>query len=78
MYDVTSRASFDNVVMWLNELDVYANPNVVKMLVANKVDKPGRVVTAQEGLEFAQNRRMMFIEARLDAWLRWCCVWDSR
>ena len=55
--------------MWLNELDVYANPNVVKMLVANKVDKPGRVVTAQEGLEFAQNRRMMFIEARFDAWL---------
>ena len=50
--------------MWLNELEVYASPGVVKMLVANKIDKPGRLVSTQEGREFAQNRHMMFIEAR--------------
>eukprot|EP00042_Codosiga_hollandica_P048992 m.560005 g.560005 ORF g.560005 m.560005 type:complete len:140 (-) comp57785_c0_seq1:207-626(-) len=63
VYDVTSRASFQNVVMWLNELEVYSSPSVVKMLVGNKIDKPGRVVSTQEGLQYAENRRMMFIEA---------------
>ena len=31
VYDVTNRASFDNIIMWLNELEVYAGPNIVKV-----------------------------------------------
>jgi hypothetical protein len=44
VYDVTRRDSFDHVTAWLKELEVYATfPNLVKMLVANKIDlvRPG-------------------------------------
>lgn len=64
VYDTTDRASFDHITMWLNELEVYAtNANIVKMLVANKIDKPGRDVTTKEGTEFARDKAMLFIEA---------------
>ena len=33
------------------------------MLVANKIDKTGREVTRQEGLDFAKRHTMLFIEA---------------
>ena len=38
VYDVTNRASFDNVVRWLTEIDKYARENVNKLLVGNKAD----------------------------------------
>ena len=42
VYDVTSRASFTKLDMWLNELQTYANrTNIVKMLVGNKIDMVG-------------------------------------
>jgi len=64
VYDTTDRASFDHITMWLNELEVYAtNANIVKMLVGNKIDKPGRDVTTKEGTEFARDKAMLFIEA---------------
>ena len=32
--------------MWLNELETFANkPDIVKMLVANKIDKVRKVIT---------------------------------
>lgn len=64
VYDTTDRASFDHITMWLNELEVYAtNANIVKMLVGNKIDKPGRDITTKEGTEFARDKSMLFIEA---------------
>ena len=40
VYDVSSRESFEGLEVWLNELDAYATKkDVVKMLVANKIDK---------------------------------------
>lgn len=40
VYDVTSRETFNKLDIWLNELETFANkPNIVKMLVANKIDK---------------------------------------
>lgn len=40
VYDVSNRESFNDVTMWLNEVDVYATSDrLVKMLVANKIDK---------------------------------------
>ena len=39
VYDVSRKESFDHVTAWLAELEVYATfPNLVKMLVANKID----------------------------------------
>jgi hypothetical protein len=40
VYDASNRESFNDVTMWLNEVDVYSTSDrLVKMLVANKIDK---------------------------------------
>jgi Ras-related protein Rab-18 len=64
VYDVSSRETFSKLNIWLNELETFANkPDIVKMLVANKVDKQNREVTKDEGLKFARKHSMLFIEA---------------
>ena len=63
VYDVTSRDTFAHLDLWLNEADIYASPNIVKMVVANKIDKANRAVTKEEGLRFARKHSMLFIEA---------------
>ncbi|KAL6067976.1 Rab subfamily of small GTPases [Balamuthia mandrillaris] len=63
VYDVTSRKSFEHLVDWLNEVEMYCNKeDVVKLLVANKTDKRGREVTREEGTAFAKSRAMVYIE----------------
>ena len=65
VYDVSSRQSFENLEVWLNELDTYATKkDLVKMLVGNKIDKSSREVTRTDGLQFARRNSMLFIEAR--------------
>lgn len=40
VYDVTRRDSFNNLEVWLNEIEMYTtNPDVIKLLVGNKIDK---------------------------------------
>ena len=40
VYDVSSKDTFAKLDVWLNELETFANkPDLVKMLVANKIDK---------------------------------------
>ena len=40
VYDVSSKESFEGLEVWLNELDTYATKkDLIKMLVANKIDK---------------------------------------
>lgn len=64
VYDVSSRETFTKLDNWLNELETFANkPDIVKMLVANKIDKANREVTKDEGLKFARKHSMLFIEA---------------
>ena len=67
VYDVTNRDSFVRIEQWLTELDTYStNPSIVKMIVGNKCDmddQGARVVTKEEGLDFATKHQMMFIEA---------------
>ncbi|KAF2358601.1 Small GTP-binding protein domain [Trinorchestia longiramus] len=64
VYDVTNRHTFSKLDMWLSEVDTYATkPNLVRMLVGNKIDKPGREVSRDEGLTFARRHAMLFIEA---------------
>ncbi|UMM21264.1 hypothetical protein L5515_003021 [Caenorhabditis briggsae] len=64
VYDVTSRSSFEKLKHWMTEVDTYCtNDNVIKMMVANKIDMPNRTVTREEGLKFAKRHRTLFIEA---------------
>lgn len=64
VYDVSVRQTFEKLNEWLNECDTYATKqDLVRMLVGNKIDKQGREVTRQEGLQFAKRHSMLFIEA---------------
>nr|XP_025840525.1 ras-related protein Rab-26 isoform X1 [Vulpes vulpes]XP_025840526.1 ras-related protein Rab-26 isoform X1 [Vulpes vulpes] len=40
LYDVTNKASFDNIQAWLTEIHEYAQHNVALMLLGNKVSTP--------------------------------------
>ena len=65
VYDVSNRETFQNLEVWLNELDTYATKKgLVKMLVGNKIDKETRGVSRSDGLQFARRNSMLFIEAR--------------
>jgi len=63
-YDVTRRETFDNVKVWLEEVDNYStSEDIVKLLVGNKVDlEANRQVSKEDGLEFARQHNMLFIE----------------
>ncbi|KAJ9092661.1 hypothetical protein QFC21_006725 [Naganishia friedmannii] len=64
LYDVSSRQSFQALTSWFRELSTYTSPEVVKMIVGNKVDKEtfSREVSTKEGEEFAKRMNCQFIE----------------
>uniref|UniRef100_A0A7S3NND1 Uncharacterized protein n=1 Tax=Aureoumbra lagunensis TaxID=44058 RepID=A0A7S3NND1_9STRA len=64
VYDVTRRDTFVNLPRWLNEArQNSANPNLVLMLVGNKVDlEPQREISRAEGKAFADLNGMLFAE----------------
>mmetsp|Transcript_80940 Transcript_80940/g.164853 ORF Transcript_80940/g.164853 Transcript_80940/m.164853 type:complete len:205 (+) Transcript_80940:107-721(+) len=63
VYDITDKASFDNVKEWLKEIGLYACANVNKLLVGNKCDmEDRRAVTYEEAKEFADANDMPFLE----------------
>ena len=82
VYDVTNRHTFEKLDNWLKEVEAYSTKaDIVKMLIANKIDKvfnsyvfqfiwifliskkEGRVVTREEGLQWARRHHTLFIEA---------------
>merc|ERR1719293_646712 len=48
VYDVTRQATFQNCIKWLEELRQNAEPNIVIMLVGNKVDLVEKDPTARQ------------------------------
>ena len=64
VYDVTNYSTFSKLETWLNELEAYSTKrNIVKMVVANKIDMENREVSREEGLHFAKRYKTLFIEA---------------
>eukprot|EP00929_Paragymnodinium_shiwhaense_P115661 TRINITY_DN84671_c0_g1_i1.p1 TRINITY_DN84671_c0_g1~~TRINITY_DN84671_c0_g1_i1.p1 ORF type:complete len:216 (+),score=37.64 TRINITY_DN84671_c0_g1_i1:166-813(+) len=68
VYDVTRQATFQNCLKWLEELRQNAEPNIVIMLVGNKVDLAekdvmARQVTQEAAAEFAKTHGLFFSEA---------------
>lgn len=59
--DVTSRRSFDHLTEWMADISKNSG-SIIVMLVANKVDKEGRVVSEQELRDFAEKHGALFIE----------------
>ncbi|KAF8894789.1 GTPase [Infundibulicybe gibba] len=68
-YDITTRASYDNITHWLLEVRDRADPDIVIMLVGNKSDlKHMRTVPTDEAKAFATENNLSFIEtSALDA-----------
>ncbi|KAK4767183.1 hypothetical protein SAY87_023581 [Trapa incisa] len=65
VYDVTRRETFTNLSeIWAKEIDLYTtNPDCIKMLVGNKVDKEtDRSVSKKEGIDFARQYGCLFLE----------------
>ncbi|OWM63933.1 ras-related protein RABC1-like [Punica granatum] len=65
VYDVTRRETFTNLSeIWAREIDLYStNPDCIKMLVGNKVDKESdRAVSKKEGIDFARQYGCLFLE----------------
>jgi Ras-related protein Rab-4B len=64
VYDVTSRASFDQLTHWITDARLLAGPNVSVMICGNKNDllESQRRVSLLEGSRFAQVYDAMFLE----------------
>jgi len=54
VFDVTNKASFDNIQEWLNLYDDINGKNSIRILIGNKIDKENRVVNKKDLEDFAQ------------------------
>jgi len=61
--DITKRLTFQNIEEWLNELRQQANPELVFLLVGNKMDLYSlREVSKEEGQQFTIKNGILFFE----------------
>ena len=67
VYDITKEQSFQSVKKWMEEVKEHAEPDIVIMLVGNKLDicekQPGeRKVSYEQAMEFAKDNNLLFME----------------
>ncbi|OII74647.1 Rab2 GTPase [Cryptosporidium ubiquitum] len=62
VYDITRRDTFNHLSRWLSDVKRNATPNMTIILVGNKSDLDRREVTTEEGVEFAEQNGLLFIE----------------
>ena len=74
VYDITARSTFDNIGVWLAELNHYSDNDMTIVLVGavrrllisqvgNKCDLANlRVIETQEAIQFAEKHNIAFIE----------------
>ncbi|XVE84626.1 hypothetical protein DITRI_Ditri17bG0027800 [Diplodiscus trichospermus] len=63
VYDISRRATFDNISRWLDELNSHSDITVARMLVGNKCDLENmREVTLEEGKSLAEAEGLFFME----------------
>jgi Ras-related protein Rab-30 len=62
VYDLSCQPTFDGLSDWLREIQEYANPKVLKILVGNKTDRDDREIPVRVGEEFAKAHDMYFLE----------------
>ncbi len=63
VYDVSNKESFDNLKIWLSEIDQFGAGNAVKMLVGNKIDTSNRVIPREVAENFAKSNGLFYTEA---------------
>lgn len=67
VYDLTKEQSFLSVKKWMEEVKEHAEPDIVIMLVGNKLDicekQPHeRRVSTERAMEFARENNLLFME----------------
>ena len=63
VYDVNNENSFRGLSSWLNEIKSNCNnKNVSIVLVGNKIDLSERIISKEEGNDFAQKNGLLFVE----------------
>ena len=63
VYDVNNENSFSGLNIWLNEIKTNCNNvNVSIVLVGNKIDLNDRVISNEEGKEFAVKNGLLYVE----------------
>lgn len=62
VYDISCQPTFDALTDWIREIQEYANPKVLKILVGNKTDRDDREIPMRVGEEFAKQHDMYFLE----------------
>jgi small GTP-binding protein len=63
VFDITNRASFDNIERWLGEMREHGDPNMDIVLVGNKRDRRHeRTVTTAEATALASRHNIALIE----------------
>eukprot|EP01006_Ploeotia_vitrea_P051264 TRINITY_DN67542_c7_g3_i2.p1 TRINITY_DN67542_c7_g3~~TRINITY_DN67542_c7_g3_i2.p1 ORF type:complete len:413 (+),score=35.15 TRINITY_DN67542_c7_g3_i2:93-1241(+) len=62
LYDITDKQSFENVPLWMQEIDKFAMDSVKRMLVGNKADLKQRVVSYESGKQMAEQYGVPFQE----------------
>jgi len=60
VYDSTVLSSFSNVETWLNQIEKNADEDIMKILVANKMDLPDQEVSEDDGRRLAEKHNMEF------------------
>ena len=67
VYDITKEQTFKNIEKWISEVKEHAEPDIVLMLVGNKLDivqrdPSERQVSSGRAEEFARMHNLLFIE----------------
>lgn len=62
VYDSTDQQTFNNISNWLKQIEQHANSNVAKVLVANKCDRPDKVIESERGRALAEQHGLQFFE----------------
>ncbi len=64
VYDCTEEATFNNISNWLKQIEQHAQPNVKKILLANKSDMPEseKKVESERGRALAEQNGLLFFE----------------
>ncbi|KAK2961224.1 putative GTP-binding protein YPTC1 [Blattamonas nauphoetae] len=63
VYDVTNRDSFQNINMWMKEIDNYGSEGTVRVLIGNKSDLANkRAVEYDQGKQLADSMSIPFLE----------------
>lgn len=67
MFDVTKEKTFDNVTRWIEDIKYMAEPDLIIMLVGNKIDlvnkdASARKVSKEECKRLAIENNLLFLE----------------